>query len=134
MKDNSFDTELDLLTDVALDVSESADSLTVLIKHDYYSSDNDNGRSLLDSFLDGLILASDRIHMIIITDSAVKLFNTSVKLQTLISSVNSVLVCSESLNYYDVNISQEYSSKLNIIPMADITDCIIESKPSLILE
>ena len=76
MKDNNFNTELDLLTDVALDVSESANSLTVLIKHDYYSSDNDNGRALLDSFLDGLTLSADRIHMIIMTDSAVRLIET----------------------------------------------------------
>ena len=133
MKDNSFNTELDLLTDVALDVSESANSLTVLIKHDYYSSDNDNGRALLDSFLDGLTLSADRIHMIIMTDSAVRLIETSGKLQSLIPLVNKTFICSDSAAYYGVSVP-DLGDKLTSVPSTEITDLIIETRPELILE
>ena len=133
MKDNSFNTELDLLTDVALDVSESANSLTVLIKHDYYSSDNDNGRALLDSFLDGLTLSSDRIHMIIMTDSAVRLIETSGKLQSLIPLVNKTFICSDSISFYGVSVP-DLGDKLTSVPLTEITDLVIETRPELILE
>lgn len=133
MKDNGF-TELDLLTDVALDVSESANSICVLIKHDYYSSDNDNGRALLNGLLDGLILAADRINMLIITDSAVRLFESSSKLINLISLVHLTLVCRDSADFYGVSVPQGESLHINTVSMADITDQIIESRPDLIIE
>ena len=133
MKDNNFNTELDLLTDVALDVSESANSLTVLIKHDYYSSDNDNGRALLDSFFDGLTLSADRIHLIIITDSAVRLLESSAKIQSLIPLVNKTFVCADSASFYGVT-APDFGDKITLIPMTEITDLIIETRPDLILE
>lgn len=133
MKDNNFNTELDLLTDVALDVSESANSITVLIKHDYYSSDNDNGRAMLESFFDGLTLSADRIHLIIITDSAVKLLESSQKLQSLIPLVNKSFVCADSVSFYGVS-TPDLGDKLTLVPMTEITDLIIETRPDLILE
>ena len=134
MKDNNFNTELDLLTDVALDVNESANSISVLLKHDYYSTDNDNGRALLDSLLDGLILAADRINMIIITDSAVRLLESSSKLINLIKLVHLTLVCRDSADYYEVQIPEDKELQINIVPINDITDEIIESRPDLIIE
>lgn len=133
MKDNNFNTELDLLTDVALDVSESANSITVLIKHDYYSSDNNNGRALLESFLDGLSLSADRIHLIIIADSAVKLLESSQKLQSLIPLVNKSFVCADSASFYGVAVP-DFGDKLTLVPTTEITDLIIETRPDLILE
>lgn len=133
MKDNNY-TELDLLTDVALDVSESANSICVLFKHDYYSSDNDNGKALLDGILDGLILAADRINMLIITDSAVRLLETSPKLINLIKLVHLTLVCLDSADFYEVSIPQDESLHINAVSMADITDQIIEARPNLIIE
>ena len=133
MKDNSFNTELDLLTDVALDVSESANSLTVLIKHDYYSSDNDNGRALLESFLEGLTLSADRIHLIILTDRAVRLLETSGKLHSLIPLVNKTFVCADSADCYGISVP-DFGDKLSSVSMGEITDLIIETRPDLILE
>lgn len=133
MKDNNFNTDLDLLTDVALDVSESANSITVLIKHDYYSSDNENGRRLLESFLDGLSLSADRIHLMIITDSAVKLFGSSSKLQSLVPLVNKVFVCADSASFYNVSVP-DFGDKFSLVPVTEITDLIIETRPELILE
>ena len=131
MKDN---TELNLLTDFAIDISESANGLSILIKHDYYSSDNENGKAMLDSFLEGLKLASDRIFLLIIVDSAVKLLESSDKLITLIDSSNTTLICSDSAEYYQVTFPSFDESKVHIIPMTEITEQIIETRPNLILE
>lgn len=131
MKDNN---QLDLLTDFAIDISESANGLSVLIKHDYYSADNENGRELLRSFLDGLSIASDRIYLLIITDSAVRLLETSEKLISLVESVNTAFICSDSAEFYDVVIPSFDANKVHIVPRSEITEQIIESRPNLILE
>ena len=131
MKDN---TDLELLTDYAIDVSESANGLNVLIKHDYYSSDNDNGRRLLNSLLDGLIMAGDRLYLLIIADSAVRLINKSNKITELMKLSNTTLICSESAIFYNVDLTNEYPSKVHIVRMSEIADQIIESMPNIVIE
>ncbi|MBO6193013.1 MAG: hypothetical protein J6O00_02410 [Clostridiales bacterium] len=131
MKDN---TDLELLTDYAIDVSESANGLNVLIKHDYYSSDSDNGRRLLNSILDGLIMAGDRLFQLIITDSAVKLIEESDKINDLLQLANTTLICSDSAVFYNVDISKPFPTSVHIVPITDITDQIIETRPIIILE
>ncbi len=133
MKDNN-NTNIELLTDFAIDVSESANGLCVLIKHDYYSSDNENGKLLLDNLLDSLIIASDRVYLVIITDSAVKLLDTSEKLNQLMSTINTTLVCKDSLEFYGINMPAFPEDKVHIIPMTEIAEQIIESRPGLIIE
>lgn len=135
MKDN-MNTELDieLMTDYAIDVSESANGLCVLIKHDYYSADNDNGRALLSSFLDSLTVSSERVYLLIITDSAVKLLETSDKLKSLIKSVNTTLIDNDSAASYGIDLEPVLSDKVHAVPMSEITDQIIESRPGLIIE
>jgi len=135
MKDNmNTDLDIELMTDYAIDVSESANGLCVLIKHDYYSADNDNGKAMLDCFLNSLTLASERIYLLIITDSAVKLLETSDKIKSLIKSVNMTLIDNDSAAYYDVIIDSYLSDKVHAVPMSEITDQIIESRPGLIIE
>jgi len=131
MKDN---TDLELLTDYAIDVSESANGLNVLIKHDYYSSDSDNGRRLLNSLLDGLIMAGDRLFQLIITDCAVKLLEESDKLNELIQLANTTLICSDSVAYYNVELAKSFPTSVHVVPMTDITDQIIETRPNIIVE
>ena len=133
MKDNN-NTDIELLTDFAIDVSESANGLCVLIKHDYYSSDNENGKALLDNLLDSLIISSDRVYLIIVTDSAVKLIDTSDKLNQLMNTINTTLVCRESLDFYGIDIPSFPEDKVHVIPMAEIAEQIIESRPGLIIE
>lgn len=135
MKDNmNTDLDIELMTDYAIDVSESANGLCVLIKHDYYSADNDNGKAMLDCFLNSLTLASERIYLLIITDSAVKLLETSDKIKSLIKSVNMTLIDNDSAAYYDVIIDSYLTDKVHAVPMSEITDQIIESRPGLIIE
>ncbi len=133
MKDNT-NTDLELLTDFAIDVSESANGLSVLIRHDYYSTDNENGRALLDSMLDGLIMASDRVYLLIITDSAVKLLDSSAKLLNLMAQSNLTLICGDSAEFYGVNIPEDLNEKVHVAGLADITDQIIESRPNIIID
>lgn len=135
MKDNmNTDLDIELMTDYAIDVSESANGLCVLIKHDYYSSDNDNGKAMLDCFLSSLSLASERIYLLIITDSAVRLLDSSDKLQSLIKVVNMTLIDNDSASYYDVSVDSYLSDKVHAVPTSEITDQIIESRPGLIIE
>ena len=133
MKDN-HNTDIEVLTDFAIDVSESANGLSVLIKHDYYSTDNDNGRALLDSLLDGLILASDRVFLLMITDSGVKLLENSSKLTELITRTHQTLICRDSAKFYGVTVPSDPDGKVHAVSMADITDQIIESRPNIILD
>ena len=135
MKDNmNTDLDIELMTDYAIDVSESANGLCVLIKHDYYSSDNDNGKAMLDCFLSSLSLASERIYLLIITDSAVRLLDSSDKLQSLIKVVNMTLIDNDSASYYDVSVDSYLSDTVHAVPTSEITDQIIESRPGLIIE
>ena len=136
MKDNNINTDIDieLMTDYAIDVSESANGLCVLIKHDYYSTDNDNGRAMLYCFLNSLTVSSERIFLLIITDSAVKLLDTSDKLKALIKAVNMTLIDNDSAAYYDIVLDPYLSDKAHAVPISEITDQIIESRPGLIIE
>ena len=132
MKDNS--TNIELLTDFAIDVSESANGLSVLIKHDYYSSDNDNGRMLLNKLLDALIMASDRVFLLILTDSAVNLIQNSDKIIELMKTTNSTLICSNSADFYNIDVPEELPDNVHIASMSEITEQIIESRPNIIIE
>ena len=135
MKDNiSTDLDIELMTDYAIDVSESANGLCVLIKHNYYSTDNDNGRAMLDCFLDSLTLASERVYLLLITDSAVKLLESSDKIKSLMNAVNMTLIDNDSASYYDVAIESYLSDNVHAVPTSEITDQIIESRPGLIIE
>lgn len=94
-----------------LDVSGT---LSVLIKHDYYSSDNDHGRMLLGSFIDGLIESGDPISKVILIDSAVRLLEDdsfSAKLVKIFALSKYAYICDDSLAYFDI----EYTSHDNII-------------------
>ena len=134
MKDNITESGIKLQTGFSIEVNESAESLVVLIKHDYYSSDNDNGRMILDSFLDGLIMTADRIKMILITDSAVKLLGTSDKLNDLIKVVRLTMVCDDSIRFYNASVPDPVKDMIRTVSSSDITDQIIESRPDIIIE
>ena len=131
MKDNN---NIELMTDYAIDVSESANGLCVLFKHDYFSSDNENGRSLIDKMIESLDIASDRIYLLIVTDSAVKLLESSDKFRKLITSVNTTLLDMDSAVFYGVSVDPFVKGSVHGLNMTEITDEIIESRPDLIIE
>ena len=103
-------------------------NITLLIKHDYYSSDSEHGRILLSDFLDSLIECGNKLAKVILIDSAVNLLNDvslAQKIEKLFTLSKSAFVCKESLTYFGV----EYISHGNIIvcPASDISMEIIDS-------
>lgn len=117
-------SNLELTPAPEMAVLDDSGSLSVLIKHDYYSSDNDHGRFLLSSFFDTLADCGDSISKIFIIDSAVRLLDDvsiSGKLVKLFALSNYSYICDDSLAYFDV----EYSSHDNVI-VCSFSDISIE--------
>lgn len=107
-------SNLELTPAPEITLTEESGNLTVLIKHDYYSSDSDHGRILLASLLDSLADDSDGISKVILIDSSVRLLNDitfAPKIEKLFSVSKYSYVCEESLTYYGI----EYVSHNNII-------------------
>lgn len=100
--------ELELNTE--FDVSNSESHFVVLIKHDYYSQNNEHGRKLLSSFLDVLCDDSNRISKILVIDSGVNLLNPDNELNSnfmnLLKIVTNVSVCKDSLEFYGLDSSE----------------------------
>lgn len=131
MKDD-FETKIELMTDFAVD--DKKKSINVLIKHDYYSSDNENGKKLLDRVLDGLLLCADTINKLIIVDKAVNLLISSEALNRLMNEVGLCLICKDSIDFYGSGIPIMTNDKTKLVSMEDITDIIIQDPPNLIIE
>ena len=110
-------------------------NLSILIKHDYYSSDNDHGRMLLASFLDTLAGSGDSINKIILVDSAVRILEdefSCAKLVKLFSLSKYTYICDDSLAYFDI----EYNSHDNVIvcSASDISLELLQAGNLIILE
>lgn len=108
-------------------IDESGD-LTILIKHDYYSSDTEHGRFLLGSFIDSLSESGEPILKVILVDSAVNLISDpffSSRISKLVSLSRYSYVCEDSLEAFDV----EFTPAENVIvcPAADISMQILQS-------
>lgn len=102
MKSKVLETSLELYPDLILDGEDG--SVTVVITHDYYASDNDHGRELLLSFINAMLDDTGKMYRFIFVDSSVKLFSSvtdfTFKMSQIASRGASVLLCSESLDYY----------------------------------
>ena len=108
-------------------IDESGD-LTILIKHDYYSSDTEDGRLLLGSFLDSLTECGDSLLNVFLVDSAVRLLEDpyfSAKISKLLSLSRYSYVCEESLASFDVEFDSH--DNVTVCPAADISMQIIQS-------
>ena len=115
-------------------IDESGD-LSVLIKHDYYSSDTEHGRLLLGSFIDALTDCGDTLLKVILIDSAVTLLNDpyfSSRIGKLFSISRYSYICEESLSAYDI----DYSTHDNILvcSASDISMQIIQAGHLITLE
>ena len=100
-------TSLELYPDI--EINHDDGSLTVLIKHDYYSTENDHGRELLSSVLNAILDDTDHYVRIILIDSAVRILSDypdiSCKLKSFYDNGSCVSVCKESLDFYYVDCS-----------------------------
>lgn len=110
-------------------------TITVLIKHDYYSSDTDHGRFILASLLDSLAECGNNLSKVILIDTGVRLLNDisfAQRIEKLFSLSKNSYVSEESLSYYDI----EYITHSNIIvcPASDISMEIIEAGHLITIE
>ncbi len=114
------ETDLNLFPDLILD--DSNGNLTILIKHDYYSSDSDHGRELLGAFLDVLVDEFSKVSRIFLIDSGVKLLDPSNPLynafKTLLDMEFCIASCRESLDAYKIEF--EKSDRKDILSMHEI--------------
>ena len=128
-------SNLELTPAPEMTMVEENGTITVLIKHDYYSSDSDHGRIILSSFLDSLAECGNNISKVILIDSAVRLLNDvsfAMKIEKLFSLAKNSYVCEESLTYFGI----EYVSHANIIvcSASDISMEIIEAGHLITIE
>ena len=93
-------------------------TVTVVIKHDYYSSDNNHGRILLNSFLNALKDNHGKKYRLIIMDTGVRLLAKSSSghglLEVLIRSASECLVCSDSCFACGIDIDDSLSGLLTV--------------------
>lgn len=83
-----------------------SDSFSLIIKHDYYSSDSDHGRSLLDAFISSILINHTSVASIYFIDSGVKLLSTNNDLFELIAELSSrrirLCACLDSYQQFEV--------------------------------
>jgi len=126
----NYEHEIELMAEYSYD--ESDGDLRILFKHDYYSSDNALGRKLLNSFINNLIVESDRLCLIIVTDSAVKLIESNSDFMNLLSLSPSTIICNDSLSFYGIDC--KFDEKTVLLDSDDIVDTILNSSPNIIVE
>lgn len=123
------------ITDIKIlpefDISENNSPINILLSHDYFSSDNDNGRKLLSDLLISIINCGKEIGQLYIIDSGVRTLDHESKyhdlIERLICLAGSVLVCSDSLNFYDVSVCIE-SERVHIASSEEIFSTILCSR------
>ncbi|MBQ4271556.1 MAG: hypothetical protein II718_06995 [Clostridiales bacterium] len=131
---NNDVTEIELYPEV--EITDSSDVINVLIKHDYFSSDNEYGRSLLEHMMDALLSSPARIGVLMIIDKGVLMLDMNddlnSKITRLMEKSDLCLISEESLEYYNIPYGEDLSSHL--APDERIASQIIETQPLLILE
>ncbi len=109
---------------------------TVLIKHDYYSSDSDHGRDLLRALLRALYKSQINKLVIYLIDSGTLLLDKENALfktfQPLIAKSEMVIVADESLLFFGVD--ADIDSNILTQPLDSIAYDIINLPDILILE
>jgi hypothetical protein len=109
---------------------------TVLIKHDYYSSDSDHGRDLLRALLRALYKSQINKMVIYLIDSGTLLLDKENALfktfQPLIAKSEMVIVADESLLFYGID--ADIDSNILTQPLDSIAYDIINLPDILILE
>ena len=96
--------------------STSSDSLSILIKNNYYSSDSVHGRELLTKFLNKIIDSNMNISSIVIIDSGTLLLDSNsenlIQVSTLLERSFLGLVCEDSTFSYSVKIPENLEQYL----------------------
>ncbi|MBR6879850.1 MAG: hypothetical protein IKN14_02060 [Clostridiales bacterium] len=119
---------------------ESADGIvsegkTVIIKHDYYSSDSDHGRDLLHSFIRAL--SQTKISALILIDSGVRLLSSddedTVFFLRRSCEYRIVTACSSSISEYGIDLTDDYKD-IFLLDNDEIAETILSSRDAVIIE
>lgn len=118
------------------DLKKDSSSKTVLIKHDYYSSDTVHGRELLSSFLSSLRKASYGSLIVYLVDSGTLLLDKSnplfEQMKLLSAKAEMIIAADESISFYGIEDTD--NSKVIIQSMDLIAEDLICLTDVLILE
>ena len=118
------------------ELKKDSSSKTVLIKHDYYSSDTVHGRELLSSFLSSLRKASYGSLIIYLVDSGTLLLDKSnplfEQMKLLSAKAEMIIAADESISFYGIEDTD--NSKVIIQSMDLIAEDLICLTDVLILE
>ena len=130
--ENKLTFEADIMPELEL-LDDSGD-VTIVIKHDYFGSDNDHGRELFTSFISSIMDEFFHIDRVILIDSGVKCLNEDHALNGTIRSIESfagsLIACSESLSFYGVTCPQDITS----LDAATVFQIIIASGRTIMIE
>ena len=112
-------------------------SFSVLIKHDYYSSESSHGRDLLNAFLCALQSRKADIAGIFVVDSGVRMLSDSNSLHNdlkdLCGDVAVVTVCLDSLEEYGLELS-DLPSNFETMDAISFAGAVINIPNLIILE
>ena len=112
-------------------------ALTVLIKHDYYSSDSAHGRELLGAFISALQTRKADIARVFVADSGVRLLAEDNALynefKRLYSDIPVVTVCLESLEEYGLALA-DLPSNFETLDSVGFASAVIGTAGLVVLE
>ena len=93
-----------------IEVTDTNNHSSLLIKHNYYSSDSKHGQYLLDQYMNSLINGDLYIEAIYLIDSAVKLLDSNLHSRDLLIELSesnncTIYAASESIDEYGISFS-----------------------------
>ncbi|MBP5262359.1 MAG: hypothetical protein J6Z43_09555 [Clostridiales bacterium] len=116
-------------SELTFELEDSGDGVTILIKHDYYSSDSDHGRELFAAMIDS-IKRNYKIDQILLVDSGVRVLDSDLLDVTNLSSYVLIYVCGESLAAYGITAP----AGIEVIDKSSFFDILINSKNVFTIE
>lgn len=116
MRNNEYLTNDNYAYFPELDIDEFDSGISILIRHDYFSSDNEHGQQLLKTLLMQYIASKKRITNLFIVDTGVLLLNTEHVcnniFNSLISHSEEIYVCRDSIDFYNVSFTDSSNNTL----------------------
>ena len=123
------DTALDLYPELLINDNDA--NKIILIKHNYYSSDDEHGRMLLSAFLDVIADESSKISSVFLIDTGVKLLTSGTSSSLFFKSVRekgvNLVICRESAELYEIPVGDHevYSAHEIALELLNTPDIFI---------